>query len=311
MNKRVTLLFLSLFFSFTAINVYAHDEPATNKDGSIVTGVLTASFDPVGNSATGVKPVVPFPSNLGFFSFSPGLTPTADLTLNTPVDNPNDYGNPRVALNALDGYSTTEKWIASFANNDTGAYTNAVPGSINPATVKTGQSVRMFEVTMSQFLFVTSIVRELTPGVDYVAVPASASQIAILPLKPLKEYTSYMAVLTNDIRDTKGNDATPDRGYYLGKTSVPWVDAQGHSTNPLFSDEQAGLFELFRQVVQSMELNLAGFGMNPDDIVLAWTAQTQSITRTLKTLRAMAQPAPTAFGPTGLDTSAVGGSRCG
>ncbi len=47
----------------------------------------------------------------------------------------------------------------------------------------------MFEVKTSQFLFVTSIVRELTPGVDYVAVPASASQIAILPLKPLKEYT--------------------------------------------------------------------------------------------------------------------------
>ena len=302
MNKRVTLLFLSLFFSLTAFNVYAHDEPATNKDGSIVTGVLTASFDPVGNAAAGVKPAVPFPSNLGFFSFSPGLTPTADLTLNTPVDDPNDYGDPRVALNALDGYSTTEKWIASFSDNATGAYTNQVPGQVDPATVKTGQSVRMFEVTMSQFLFVTSIVRELTPGVDYVAVPASASQIAILPLKPLKEYTSYMAVLTNDIRDTRGNDATPDRGYYLGKTSVPWVDAQGRSTNPLFSDAQAGLFELFRQVVQSMELNLAGFGMNPDDIVLAWTAQTQSITRTLKTLRAFAQPAPTTIGPSGFDT---------
>ena len=103
-------------------------------------------------------------------------------------------------------------------------YDNAIPGLIDPATVSTGQSVRMFEVTMSQFLFVTSIVRELTPGVDYVAVPASASQIAILPLKPLKEYTSYMAVLTNDIRDTEGNDATPDRTYNFGKTSVPWVD---------------------------------------------------------------------------------------
>ena len=302
MKTRVTLLFLSLLFALVTVTAFAHDEPATNKDGSIVTGVLTASFDPVGNAEAGVDPVVPFPSNLAFFSFSPGLTPTADLTLQVPVDDPDNYGDPAVALNALDGFSTTEKWIVSFADNTTGAYNNQVPGQVNPATVKTGQSVRMFEVTMSQFLFVTSIVRELTPGVDYVAVPASASQIAILPLKPLKEYTSYMAVLTNDIRDTKGNDATPDRGYFLGKTSVPWVDAQGRSTNPLFSDAEAGLFELFRQVVQSMELNLAAYGMNPDDIVLAWTAQTQSVTRTLKTLRAFAQPAPTTIAPSGFDT---------
>jgi hypothetical protein len=211
-----------------------------------------------------------------------------------------------VALNALDGYSTTEKWIAGFATNTEFArYDNAIPGSIDPATVKTGQSVRMFEVTMVQYLFVTSIVRELTPGVDYVAVPASASQIAILPLKPLKEYTSYMAVLTNDIRDTDGNDATPDQTYNFGKTSVPWVDENGNSTNPLFPDSDAARLELIRQVVQSMELNAASVGINPDDIVLAWTAQTQSITRTLKTLRAFAQPAPTQIVPSGLNTSNV------
>ena len=303
MNKRLILLYLSIFLLLFTINVNAHHEPATNKDGTIVTGVLTPSFDPLGIPEAGVEAVVPFPSNLGFFSISPdGLVPPADLTLQTPVDDPDDYGNPRVALNALDGYSTTEKWVVSFSDNTTGAYTNLVPGLVDPATVTTGQSVRMFEVTMSQFLFVTSIVRELTPGVDYVAVPAGASKIAILPLKPLKEYTGYMAVLTNDIRDTDGNDATPDRTYNLGKTSVPWVDATGHSTNPLFSDSSATTLEIIRQVVQSMELNLASVGMNPDDIVLAWTAQTQSVTPTLKTLRAFAQPAPTTIAPTPYNT---------
>ena len=307
MNKRFILLFLSLCFSLTAINVYAHDEWAKNKDGSVVTGVLTASFNPF--PSPGVEAALPFPTNLAFFSST--LVPTADLTLQAPLGDdgdPNDYGNPRVALNALDGFSTTEKWITGFASNGEFArYDNAIPGSIDPTTVRTGQSVRMFEVTMSQFLFVTSIVRELTPGVDYVAVPASASQIAILPLKPLKEYTSYMAVLTNDIRDTDGNDATPDRTYNFGKTSVPWVDAQGQSTNPLFDNANAAQLELIRQIVQSMELNLAAWGLDPHDIVLAWTAQTQSITRTLKTLRALAQPAPTTIVPTGNNTSALGG----
>jgi len=293
MKKRVTLLFLSLFFSLAAINVYAHQQGATNKDGSIVTGVLTASFDPFGQSSG--RAVTPFPSNLAFFT-------TKDLTLDIPVDDPNDYSDPKVALSALDGYSLVEKWITGFASNLTGAYDNNTPGLIDPESVTTGQSVRMFEVTTSRFLFVTSIVRELTPGVDYVAVPASASQIAILPLKPLKEYTAYMAVLTNDIRDTQGNDATPDRTYNFGKTSVPWVDSGGHSTNPLFDDATAAQLELIRQVVQSMELNAAAYGIDPDDIVLAWTAQTQSVTRTLKTLRAYAQPAPTTIAPTGYNT---------
>ena len=303
MKKCLILLLLLLTFSFAAVNVSAHHEPATNKDGSIVTNVLTASFDPFGQSSG--RAVAPYPFNLGFFALDAegNLMPPSDLTLNTPVPDPNDFSNPRVALNALDGFSTTEKWITSFAANPTGAYDNNTPGLIDPVTVKTGQSVRMFEVTMSQLLFVTGIVRELTPGVDYVAVPASESQIAILPLKPLKEYTSYMAVLTNDIRDTEGNDATPDRTYNFGKTSVPWVDASGQSTNALFDNDTAALLELIRQVIQSWELNAASYGIDPADIILSWTAQTQSITRTLKTLRAFAQPAPTTIADTGFITS--------
>ncbi|MGA9575874.1 MAG: hypothetical protein WBS20_18170, partial [Lysobacterales bacterium] len=127
--------------------------------------------------------------------------------------------------------------------------------------------------------------------------------VAILPLKPLKEYTAYMAVLTNDITDSQGNNATPDRTYNFGKTSVPWVNALGQSTNALFDDATAQQLELIRQVVQSMELNAAAYGIDPADIVLSWTAQTQSVTRTLKTLRAIAQPAPTTIVPTGYSTN--------
>ena len=301
MNKRLILLLLLVTFSFAAINVNAHHEPATNKDGTIVTNVLTASFDPAARFSE--EAVAPLPTNF-FYSG------TKDLTLNIPVVDPGNFSDPFVALNALDGFSLVEKWITGFAANPTGDYDNDpdAPGLIDPASIQTGKSVRMFEVITSPttgYLAVISIVRELTPGVEYVAVPASASQLAILPLKPLKEYTSYMAVLTNDIRDTEGNDATPDRFYNFGKTSVPWVDESGHSTNPLFDDATALGLEGFRQIVQSMELNAAAYGIDPKDIVLAWTAQTQSVTRTPKTLRAFAQPVPTEIDPTGMNTSDV------
>jgi len=296
MNKRLFLILLVFF----AYNLYAHDEPAINKDGSIITGVLTAGFDPKATFSASGEPVLPFPTSLLYLD-------TTDLTLNIPVDDPADYGDPAVALSALDGFSTTEKWVASFSDGTSGNYDNAIPGSIDPSSVVPGQSVRVFEVTTSQFVAVTSIVAELTPWVDYVALAVTADKIAILPLRPLKEYTSYMAVMTNDIRDVNGNDATPDRTYGLGKTSEPWVDSNGNSTYALFDDATAAGLETIRQITQSMELNAASVGINPDDIILSWTVHTQSITRTLKTLHAFSQPAPTIIAPTGMTTAAVGG----
>lgn len=296
MKKSLTLLFLSLFCALTSFSVFAVpvDYP-TNKDGSTITGILTASYDPQGTFSA--EAVIPFPSSLAF-------TTTTDMTLDIPADDPSNTGDPKVALSAMDGYSTTEKWVTSFAWNDSGDYDNAIPGAVDPASVVPGQSVRFFEVTTQQFVVVTSIVRELTPWVDYIAV-GSGSNVAIIPMKPLKEYTSYMAVVTNDVRDTRGNDATPDRIYSLGKSQTPWVDENGNSTYPFFDNATAAGLEQIRQITQSMELNAAAAGVVQEDIVIAWTAHTQNLSRTLKTLRAFAQPAPTTIVPTGMNTSNV------
>ncbi len=290
MNKRLILLFVSALFVIQA--QATPTSPARNKDGSIVTGILTAAFDPSNG-------VLPFPHNLLF-------TGTTDLTLNPPVANPADISDPAVALSALDGFSTTEKWVASFlTTTDNG--TSYHPGAVDPASVVPGQSVRVFQVTTQQFLVVTSIIRELTPGVDFVAV-ASGSNVAIIWLKPLHEYSSYMAVLTNGIRDMAGNDATPSQTYFLTKRRTTWLDANGNSVYPLLPTANAQALEPLRQITQSMELNVAAFaGINPDDIVLSWTVQTQSITPTLKLLRSIAVPMPVLAAPTGLSTAAVGG----
>ena len=72
MKKRFTLLLLSLFLLILCMTVTAHHEPATNKDGSIVTDVLTASFDPFGSQLAGGSSI---PSNLGFSHFTDGIGP--------------------------------------------------------------------------------------------------------------------------------------------------------------------------------------------------------------------------------------------
>ena len=296
MNKRLILLLL-LSFSITTA-VAAPVAPATNKDGSIVTGVLTAGYDPLNNEGLGA--VYPLPFNLLFLD-------TTDLTLNPPVDDPNDFSDPRVALSAMDGFSTTEKWVTEFFGN-ANLLGQRGPGQIDPASVIPGQSVRVFQVTTSGIVFVTGIVRELVPGVDYVAVAATESIIAIIPLKPLPELSSFMAVLTNDINDVDGNDATPDTTYFLTQRRTPWVDENGHSTYPLIPDANAQALEPQRQITQSMEAAAESAGVIRDDIILSWTVQTQSITPVLKNLRSIAKPAPTTVGPTGMNTSAIGGA---
>ena len=74
---------------------------ATNTDGSPVTAIITARFDPSNG-------VVPFPTNLL-------LSGTTDLTLNIPVANAANFGDPKVAMNALDGFSTVAPWSTTFS----------------------------------------------------------------------------------------------------------------------------------------------------------------------------------------------------
>jgi hypothetical protein len=287
MKARYLLPLLLFVGAFAVANQASGDSSGSrNKDGSIVTGVLTAKFDPLAG-------VIPFPSNLLFQG-------TTDLTLQVPGESA-PGANPLLAqLSAMDGFSTTEKWTTTFVNRD------GAPGAIDPSSVRPGVSVRVFQVTTREFVAVTSIVRELTPGVDYTAV-ASGNVVAVIPLQPLPEYSSFMAVLTNDIRDANGNDATPDTFYFLSKRRTPWVDENGKSTYPLIPDAQAPLLEQLRQVTLSMELNAATAGINPDDIILSWTVQTQSVSPTLGLLRSIAEPAPAQVINSGLTTAAAGG----
>lgn len=291
MNMRLILLTLTSLVLITGCGGGSKSDsavpapPATNNGGSVVTGILTARFDPS-------NAILPFPISLL-------LSGTTDLTINIPVADPTNFGDPTVALNALDGFGTVTPWTASFVNEDGAA------GSIDPASVVPGGSVRMFEVTtVTGTPIVSGVVGELVPGVDFVAT-VSGSSVAIIPLRPLKELTNYMAVLTEGIKDTAGNDATPDQAYFIGKRTSPLVDASGNSTDPLLPNATAAALEPLRQIINAQEAAAASVGISPDSIILSWAAQTQSITPVLNVIRSTISAAPTTIGFSGLSTAAA------
>lgn len=282
------LLTMLMVATATVTTAQAASNGAKNKDGSIVTGVLTAVFDP-----TAGLEGVPIPNNLFYLG-------TTDLTLNAPTDGLEGAAAALVnQINSNDGFSTTERWTTTFVDD------NRNPGAIDPESVVPGESVRVFQVTTQQFVAVTGIIRELTPNVDFTAF-ASGNVLAVIPLKPLDEYSSYMAVLTNDINDTAGNDATPDQTYFLTKRREPWVDENGQSTYPLIDDATAQALAQLQPLTGSMEAAAASAGINPEDIILSWTVQTQSVSPVLGLLRSTVQASDVTVGPAAGSTADLG-----
>ena len=278
------------------------DSGASNSGGSPVTSVITARFDPTNS-------VVPFPTNLL-------LSGTKDLTLNIPVANPANLGDPKVAMNALDGFSTNAPWSTSFS-------AAPKPSTIIPGP---GGTVRVFQVTLTgPGGGVTGITRELKAPQDFVALMSpsdtSGRTLAIIPTKPLQQLTSYMVVLLGNggklnpapapsITDGTGNDVTPDTTYFLAKRTSP-LCVNGQSTEPLLPASQACALEPLRQLVNSQEFAVDKFDNAATDqrIVLSWVATTQSITPVMQAVdsRVEQTPAPQAtMAPTGMNLGALG-----
>lgn len=260
---------------------------ADNNDGSPVTAVITARFDPT-------NAVIPFPSNLL-------LSGTTDLTLNIPAADPTDFSDPKVAMSALDGFSTTTPWTTTFSAPPAGA------------SLVAGQNVRVFEVTLTgPGGGVTGVQRELASPQDFVVAPVasdtSGRTIAIVPTRPLDQITSYMAVLTNGITDRGGNDATADQTYFLAQRTSP-LCVDGASTEPLLPAATACALEPVRQLVNSQEAAAAAAGVRKDSIVLSWVATTQSITPVMQAVQARQAQSPTPAtqtAPTGMTLADLG-----
>lgn len=272
--------------------------PALNDDGSPITAVIAARFDPATS-------VIPLPNDLL-------LRGTTDLTLNIPVAASALASDPTRALNNLDGWSTVAPW--SFA-------TSAGPRASSLTTGPSG-SIHMFQVAINPSTrAVLSVVRELA-ATEFVAAQAPSDTtgrtIALLPLKPLQQLTSYMVVVTTGVKDVVGNDATPDTTYFLTKRTSPLLtplsalanpatcSTVATSTDPLLSVASACSLEPLRQLIGTQEAAAALAGVPRAEIVLSWVATTQSITPVLQATRGITQPSTATLAPTGLTIAAAG-----
>ncbi len=229
--------------------------------------------------------VIPFPSNLL-------LSGTLDGTLNIPVVDANDYADPQVALNVLDGFSTIAPIKSEFNL------------AIEAATL-TAQTVHLYEVTLSgPGGAVTSVVRELNYGVEFIAnispVDPDGKTVIITPLAPLNAKTHYMVALTRGIQSTDGRIVAPEATYLIAKRTTALVDGSGSSQVATLSDAQAAALEPVRQLTNAQEAALAGQGISSDSVVLSWSFSTQSIGDVLSTVRS------NATGTSAIDPTSIG-----
>lgn len=230
--------------------------------------------------------VLPLPNDLLYNG-------TTDLTLNIPVDDPNDFTNPSVHLSSLDGWSTSAPITINF--DDAGSEL-ATP--LDESTFIPGQTVRIFETATLVDLFFEQYLGDDDPTNDALveAVPGSGiplptsapvavvgelgaedfiarlstsdaenKTLEIILNTSLKERTSYVVVLTNGIQSTGGVAIRPDAQYALAKRGP--VEGQSATLQ--------GLARLISQIESTVATSATG--INTDDIALTIQFTTQSI----------------------------------
>lgn len=228
--------------------------------------------------------VIPFPNNILFAG-------QVDGTLNISVVDATELSDPKVAMNALDGFSTVAPITTGFT------------GAVDATSFAAG--VKVYEVTTFQNGAVKTVDRMLGFGTEFVAVLSSVdttnSTMAILPLQPLKPKQTYMVVLTNAVKSASGNQVGISGSYSLTHSTSP-LHTDGVSNTPSLSDGQAQQLEPLRQGTVAAEVALNTFdGTESSDVILSWNFTTQSIDDVLIATRIQnrALTAASGFGPSG------------
>lgn len=215
---------------------------------------------------------------------------TADLTLNIPVADPANFGDPTVAINSLDGWSAIAPFPIDFHANGPGL-------SLNPSSVVGGAGVHVYQVNTLRTEVapgipgptgpVTSVVRELVANQEYVVQVTSGSSIAIIPTVPFEQQAGYMVVLTNSLTDSDGNPLQADFEYFSAK-----------SQTPIPASSSLAALEPVRQLVNAMEAAAAADGLVREDIIMTFQFTVQSVGAVMSSAKLALIDGPLAQGAT-------------
>ena len=201
---------------------------------------------------SGANPSVPLPSYT--------LMNPQDGTLNLPTDGDNSPSNPRVAMNQLDGWSTTMPLYLDFTG-----------GSLPTRDIPNG--IYLVELT-------DSMTGNPQPkaNVDFVAFSyAATSKIAIYPTKPLNPASNYILAITSDVKDAQGEPIGTSSSYATLK-----------SKQRIYSQGQLAQLQ---KITHGTEALFSATGVDAAQIVYSTWFSTQSVGDTLN-----AVAAATAFG---------------
>lgn len=206
---------------------------------------------------------IPLPNDLLFAGSTDGT-----LAIPLPSD-PAEQG-PTLALNGLDGWTTSAVMRVPFSLD------------VDLATLVAGTTVRMFEVALQPMpevlrgAPVDSVARELaTTEYTIDLAPESDATLTIAPTAPLEPETSYMVVITDGVRGTDGFAVMRSIVYQLAAQTAVLPDSDS-------------LRPLQRQIL-AMHAAAQGVGIAPDDIVLSFAFTTQSQGAVISSLRQIAQ----------------------
>ncbi|NPD25276.1 hypothetical protein HPP06_17835 [Corallococcus exiguus] len=239
-----------------------------------------------------VPTIIPFPNDL----LRVPATATAPAHLNFPVPTtPGLQQDLFTGLNTLDGFSTTGAIVT-----ENGDAQGVLDGTMF-REASDGPAPRVDAASLAagvKFFKLSNLDKGTKPDVAPCLVEKSGDcgtsvgaagivdvpqQLQIVPKAPLDGATQYGAVLTTDLKDTKGRNVAPGTAFALMRLANP-VFANGKSTISSVPDALAQALEPVRAAHKPFFDALAAAGLPRSKVALGWSFTTQSTTSVLQQL---------------------------
>ncbi len=223
--------------------------------------------------------VFPYPNDF-FFQGS------TDGTLNQTIT----AFNPFVAdVNKLDGFSVLAEITVRFST------------TIDAISIIGGVNVHLLEVIIDPLTTATvGVIGPAFPGLDYQARVAAliddpGTVLELKPLRPLNPKSGYLLIVTNGIQSAAGDSAVADDVYQGLKDAI----AAGIT---LPDPQEEGVKQL---IGAHLTIAQAALGIDPADVVVTASFQTQSTRDTLDVVEATAMPSTSVINPGAIGTTAT------